>query len=84
LVEYRIGWHEAWLTGRRMGVKWSLKVAIRVVPSQAIGTIRVMITMLKRPISVRSWIIADALCRIVFGYQNTVMGYRAGFKSKRE
>jgi len=66
MVEYRIGWHEDWLSGRRMGVN------------------RVMITRLKRPIFVRSWIIADTLCRVVFDYQSTVVGYRAGFKSKRE
>jgi hypothetical protein len=31
----------------------------------------------------RSWIIANALCRVVFSDKNTVIGYRVRFKSKR-
>jgi len=31
----------------------------------------------------RSWIIANAFCRVVFSYKNTVIGYLVRFKSKR-
>jgi hypothetical protein len=31
----------------------------------------------------RSWIIANALCRVVCSYKNTVIGYPVRFKSKR-